>query len=198
MRRHLPLALLLAAAAFAPGAAHSQRAPESRRAAVSVNPLGIPFGWFTGEAERTLGGGASLAVAGSWFEVPSDEDRLATVEAKLRYYPAEQGLRGFALGLTAGYTRFEERFETYPPTVVFGPEGPSERPILRTQVTDGPTVGVTADYNWLLGARRRMLVGIGVGAKRLFTNREDARQFDDYALDLPAYPTARFAVGLTF
>ena len=198
MRRHLPLALLLAAAPFAPVAARAQSAPEIRRAAVSINPLGIPFGWFTGEAERAVGGGASVALAGSWFDLPSEDDRLATVEAKLRYYPAEQGLRGFALGLTAGYTRFVERYETYPPTVVFGPNGPSERPITRREVTDGPTLGVTADYNWLLGARRRMLVGLGVGAKRIFTDRDDDRQFQDEVFDLPAYPTVRFVVGVTF
>lgn len=192
----LPLALALLAAAAGPLAA--QAAPEGRRQSVSVNPLGIPFGWLTGEFERALGGGASVGLSGSYVDIGDEDDTLASLDAKVRYYPSEQGLRGFSLGLTAGYTRYVDQYETFAPGTVFGPNAPAPTPTTIRRVTDGPTVGVTADYNWLLGTRRRMLVGIGVGAKRIFTDHDDDQQFEDNVLDLPAYPTVRFVVGLTF
>jgi hypothetical protein len=194
--RPLALALVATLAGAAPLAAQGS-APLSRRS-LAINPLGVPFGWFSGEIEGAIGGGASFGVSGSFLDPDDEDDSLSSIEAKLRYYPAEQGLRGFSIGLTGGYTRLVERYQTFSPGTVFGPNAPAPTPTTVRRVTDGPTVGVAADYNWLLGARRRMIVGLGVGAKRIFTDRDDDRQFEDNVFDLPAYPTARFVVGLTF
>ena len=193
MKRPLVRAITLAAlAAASVSSARAQAAPattarEPYRQAFTLNPLGIPFGWVNGEFERVLGGGATLGIGGSWLEVDDDDD-FASVEAKLRYYPSERGLRGFSIGLSAGYTRIEDNQET-----IFGPDRTP-----RAQVVDGPSLGVMADYNWLIGARRRFVVGAGLGAKRIFT---DDRSNDSDLIDLDdirAYPTMRLVVGVAF
>ena len=55
-----------------------------------------------------------------------------------------------------------------------------------------PTLGVLLDYNWLIGARRRFLVGTGIGARRVLK---------DVASDSPlsqVYPDGRLQIGLAF
>ena len=203
MRRTPSLALSLAltlAALGAPAASplDAQNAPPGRRQVIAINPLGVPFGWFNAEFERAVGAGATIGASGSYFDLNDEDDYVTSVEGKLRYYPAEDGLRGFAIGLTGGYLRFVERYQTFAPVTVFGPNSPPPTPTTVTNVTDGPTIGVTADYNWLLGARHRMLVGIGVGAKRIITGGDDDRQFEDNIFELPAYPTVRFVAGIAF
>ena len=95
---------------------------------------------------------------------------------------AEVVLNGFSLGLSVGRTHFS--------TVTDVPiSGAEERTTL-----DFPTIGVLVDYNWMLGARRRFLVGTGLGAKRVLVSSE---RRDRVGLD-PAYMTGRFVVGLAF
>jgi hypothetical protein len=192
MRLRTPLAL--AAASLLGAAVHArplaaQSAPDVRRQAIAVNLLGIPFGWVTGEYERAVGAGATLGVGGSYIQPGDEDDNLSSIDAKLRYYPSERGLRGFSVGLTAGYVRIEEQ------GVTFAPGGAISS---HSRVTDGPTIGVTADYNWLIGTRRRVLVGLGAGGKRIFAGKQNDDGFDFDLSDLRAYPTLRFVVGLAF
>ena len=188
LRTALAVVLPLAAAAPSAGA---QATAERRDQAVAVNLLGIPFGWMTGEYERAVGAGATLGLAGSYIGPADEDDNISSVDVKLRYYPAERGLRGFSLGLSAGYVRIEEQGG-----VVVFPGGVGST--TRTRVTDAPTVGVSADYNWLVGARRRVLVGLGAGAKRILAGRDEDDTFEFDLADLRAYPTVRFVVGLAF
>ena len=99
----------------------------------------------------TLGG------VGSYIDV--DDERYTSVDFKLRYYPGEVVLRGFSVGAerrhffaTATFARWTTR-----------------------ESLDAPTLGVIVDYNWMLGAKRRFLVGTGVGAKRVLASAEERR-----------------------
>lgn len=167
------LALVLGLSAL-PAGATAQDAGPARRNVLSLNPLGIPFEYFSAEYERQLTSLASLGLTGSYLGW-GDGD-YSTAEVKLRFYPNEEWPGGFSLGLSAGTTRLtEERFQ--------------EPDVRETR----PTVGVIVDYNWLLGRSKRLVVGLGVGAKRVLGARDD--DFNDLSV---AYPTARFQVGLRY
>jgi hypothetical protein len=148
--------------------------PIPYRTYVAVNPLGIPFDIASVEVESgvaqgvTVGGQASYTALG--------DDRYSTIDAKLRYYPSEVVLRGFSLGVSAGRTRFTQRNDSVRPDLDFG------------------TIGLLLDYNWMLGARRRFIIGTGIGAKRVLANQDERTAA---GLD-HAYMTVRFVVGLAF
>jgi hypothetical protein len=109
-----------------------------------------------------------------------DDDRWLTFDAKVRYYPGEVVLRGFSLGLSVGSLRYSTLRDSI--GVPF------------RQVLSAPTVGVIADYNWMLGTERRFVVGTGLGAKRILASQDER---DRVGIDR-AYLTARFIVGLAF
>lgn len=167
--RHLLAAL---AAGLAPALASAQLAPRPARPAVlgtvSINPLGIPFGVAAAEAERTVGtGGVALGVGafttigGDLFD---DEYRYTSAQLKLKYYPAERGLRGFAVGVTAGVAHARDVRQVY----AYDPGSGSftgVQPVRRSATA--PTLGAVLDYNFLIGRRQRFLVGLGVGARRV-------------------------------
>ena len=98
------------------------------------------------------------------------------ISGKLLYYPNEDVLRGFSVGLTAGAHSAEgEEFSSQP----------GER-------QTAPTLGVIANYDWLLGRAQRFRVGIGAGAKRVLKDVDAADPL------LQVYPDARFVVGIAF
>ena len=188
LRRAVPL---LAALAF-PLALAAQEPSRTVRSTpytqtISINPIGLPFGFFSGEYEfsPTGSGGVTLGIGGTYatgiYEDDSgSDDRDAWVEGRVMYYPSEVPLRGFSVGLTAGYHNARnDGSDLFEPGGVVRSEG-------------APTVGVLLNYNWLIGARRRFLVGTGIGAKRVLT---------DVASDSPlsqVYPDGRLQIGLAF
>jgi hypothetical protein len=153
--------------------------PIANRSYVGINPLGIPFDIFTIEGETGVAQGITLGVAGSHIDV--DNDRYTSADFKFRYYPGDVVLRGFSLGATAGYLGYSTPENT--------PGGFQVR-----QSISAPTIGIIADYNWMLGLDRRFLVGTGVGAKRVLLRTDQRASVN---LDR-AYLTARFTVGLAF
>jgi hypothetical protein len=160
------------------------------RAMIAINPLGIPFDIGAIEVEGVILPGVSLAGAASYSALGDDEGdgagdpRWASGDVKVRYYPGEVALRGFSVGLGLGITRYSER------VTVATPGGP----VLERQALTAPTISVLADYNFLLGARQRFVVGTGIGAKRLLASEEDRDR-----VDAPrAYPFVRFVLGLAF
>jgi hypothetical protein len=188
-------AVALVAAVAAPAAAQQSSIP-AYRSLIGLNPLGIPFDIASIEFETLLQQGITIGVAGSYVALDDDDgnagERFTSFDLKGRYYPGEVVLRGFSVGLSLGVTRYSERVYDYDPcNVVPGCPGgpPSSRETLVT-----PTLGVFVDYNWLLGAQRRFLVGTGLGAKRLLKRDSDIEGFDPPR----AYPFARFAIGLAF
>lgn len=149
------------------------------RNVLAINPLGIPFEYFSAEYEGAVGGSFTLGANASYFS-PSDET-YASFELKGRLYPNEEGPKGFAVGLGLGVSHLSEKVWCFD---CGSPE--------RTSTTR-PTVHVFVDYNWLLGPSQRFFVGTGVGAKRVFGLG------DDYFRDIGAvYPTARFQIGVRY
>ena len=184
------LATLVAAAIAAPAAA--QQAPERAptplapppRTAIATNPVAIPFGVVTLDVERAVGhAGITVGVGGTWL---TDDRDTRWADARVMYYPNETPLRGFAIGLTAGVVSEEGE----PDVIVCELPGACAPFDYGSQTA--PTIGVRTDYNWLVGKRRRMLVGIGLGAKRVL------RRADENSFLEQVYGDGRFVIGLTF
>lgn len=191
-------ALTLAAGSVAP-VLEAQAVPAGAtpvryyRGVIGVNPLGIPFDIVSVEAEGAVAAGITAAAALSYF-APSD-DRFTSGDVKVRYYPGETALDGFSVGLGLGFTRRSGLDYTVSCTpsetgCVF-PGGGLDQP--RNSAT-GPTISALADYNFLLGERRRFFVGTGVGAKRWMVSRETRESVDAEK----AWVFARFLIGLAF
>lgn len=177
-RRALRTGVALLALTLLPAALQAQEAAAERKTMWSINPLGLPFEYVSTELERKVSGMATLGASLSYLGV--DDDSYLSVEGKLRLYPNEEAFRGFSIGLAAGFSRLNETY------------GSGYNPAVEDQSTTRPTIAVLADYNWLLGKSKRILVGTGVGAKRIFG---DDDFFDDISL---AYPTVRFQIGVLF
>lgn len=177
------LSLAALGLALASSAAHAQEAP---RQVLSINPIGAVFGVYMGEFERSVTPNATAGVSGTYWRsdfTDEEEDATAvatyvTVDAKLRYYPGASRLEGFSIGGSLGYTGLSGELVTV--------EG-EEKGRVNTV-----GAGVELDYNWLLGARDQVMVGTGIGAKRLFVVGDDV---EDVSL---AYPTLRLVVGYAF
>ena len=177
--RSLALAWTLVAAAAAPALGQSTPLTPGQpyRQTIATNAVALPFGMYSADYERALSTGITLGIGGSYVNWIDSKDSDAWFDVKALYYPGEEALKGFAVGLTAGYHRESED------TDLFG------APLRK----DGAaTLGVVMDYNWLLGKRQRFLVGIGIGAKRVLKDLDD-----DSALT-PVLPSGRFSIGLAF
>jgi hypothetical protein len=157
--------------------------PSKGRNLLSVNPLGIPFLLLTGEYERAASDRFSIGVAGNYYGgwSSSNDDWLST-DLKLRFYPNEEVLRGFSIGLAGGLMR-----RSGVRTVSCSSTG-----CIDESISDFyPAVAVIADYNAYLGRRRDFLVGLGFGAKRALGNDNDF-------FDITVIPSVRFQLGLRF
>jgi hypothetical protein len=196
IRRHPARAIAFAslAAILTPAATHAQGGapvyPIPFRAMIGLNPLGIPFDIGSVEVEGAILPGVTLAGAASYNALGDDsgegsgDPRFTSGDVKVRYYPGEVALRGFSVGLGIGVTRYSENVATPTPT----------GPTFERQAITAPTISVLADYNFLLGARQRFVVGTGIGAKRLLASEEDRRRADAPR----AYPFVRFLLGIAF
>jgi hypothetical protein len=185
------LAVLLASAMLAATTAAQepiigQEMHPQYRSLIALNPLGIPFEIASIEGETAITAGMTAGVAVSYADI--DAELYRTLDLKARYYPGEIALRGFSMGLSLGYTQFGRPDPAFTPA---DPDVPEEAP----RVTLGSTtVGITVDYNWMVGAAERFVVGGGFMAKRVLASpaRREAIGLDR------AYPAARFVVGLAF
>ena len=171
-------AAALAALLIHPVSAHAQvqstRVLIPTRTYIGFNPLGVPANIFTVELENAVSSGITLGGVASYIDV--DHRRYTTTELKARYYPSEAVLRGFAVGISAGLTRYSQIVDT------------------ARQALSAPTAGILVDYNWLLGRNERFLVGTGVGAKRVLASASERRRADvDYAII-----TTRLILGFAF
>lgn len=176
--RRVATAAVLAtlAGALAPARGEAQARPSRGNTLVSINPLGLPFEYVAAEIERKASNLATLG--GSLSYLGLDDESYFSLEGKLRLYPNEEAFRGFSIGLGAGLSRVREDYF----------DGASNR----DRSTMRPTIAVIADYNWLLGRNQSVLVGMGVGAKRILGDDDDFGNINFM------YPTARFQVGVIF
>lgn len=157
------------------------RIPIPYRTYIGINPLGIPFDIFSIEVESGIAQGMTLGVSAAHTEI--DNARYSSADFKFRYYPSEVVLKGFSIGASAGLLRYSDIRSEFDFTVTQG-----------RQTIDTPTLGLLIDYNWMLGASHRFIVGTGIAAKRILAGSEDR---DKVGLDR-ALASARFTVGVAF
>lgn len=155
------------------------------RSFLGANPLGIPFDIVSVEAETAVSSGGTIGALASYNDF--DNTRFTTVDAKFKYYPGEVAMRGFAIGMSLGYTKFKsEDFSSF--------NGFGNETITPGATLNAGTLGVLVDYNWAQGPSQRFVVGTGVGAKRILA---PADRRDPLGLER-AYITGRFVIGLLF
>lgn len=161
--------------------------PSAKNQVISIQPLTSMFTVYTGELERKLSASWTVGVGGTFWSKGVDagdaggaDAKYTSGDLKLRYYPGATPFDGFSFGGQVGYTRVSGQASD-------GASGESAE-----GSTSGPSVGVALDYNWLLGASRSFYVGMGMGAKALFIDRD--------AVDgtTVRYPTARVSIGYAF
>jgi hypothetical protein len=187
IRPILPLALAFVAAPLA-----AQNSPQMSPAAaipqwrtfVGANPLGIPFDIVAVEAETAISSAATVGVVGSYNDI--DNKVFTTFDGRFKYWPAETAMRGFAVGLSAGWTKFRGNEAFTCTSTACTSAG--------FQTLNAGTIGVLVDYNWTQGPSQRFVVGTGVGAKRVLASKTERDR-----VNLPrALPTGRFVIGLLF
>jgi hypothetical protein len=176
VRRLLVCGVLLAGA-LSSARGQSSRIPIPYRTYIAVNPLGIPFNIASAEVESAVASGITLGGSASYTALA--DRRYTTFDGKIRYYPSEVVLQGLSLGVSVGHSRYSN--------LVNSPTGEVRSGL------DYNAVGLLVDYNALLGARKRFVVGTGVGAKRILG--DDNR--DGLGLSNPLL-SVRFVVGLAF
>jgi len=155
----------LAAAALVLGTttANAQRAAAAAPASplaprptlVSVNPLGLMFGMLSGEVDHAMSRNSSGAIAFSLWS--PDGFSYASVDAKYKFLPSENGLEGFYIGPTAGFTHVGvDASELVDCTQDCAASA------------NALTAGVELGYTWLIGVKQNFAIGTGLGAKKLF------------------------------
>ena len=181
----LSLALLLAAAAPAAAQDTGTKAPVDHKQTISTSPIADILGFINAEYQRKVTEAATLGVSAGRLEV--DDDDYSNVMLFGRYYPQGAALTGFFLGGRIGMHRIAyDRYEYSP----LPPGSFPQAPIVRRESESRPAIGVDVGYDWLLGAKRNVHIGVGAGGMRIFVNDDD-----NYMI---AFPTGRLNVGFAF
>ena len=177
-RIHAALLFVCAAGAAAPAAAQEPVQVDTtviRRQALSILPIHAILGFYAGDYERAIGNTATLGIGGSYFDL--SDFTYGTAEAKLRYYPSGDPLRGLSFGVTAGPT-FVSAGDDF--------EGEGEESFTALGV------GFEVARSHILGVDRRFYYGYGAGAKRLFFAADEGDGAE------VVIPTLRLSVGYAF
>lgn len=143
---------------------------------ISVSPLFAMLGFYTGEIERRMTTNATVGLGGSAFSL--GPFGYKSVDAKVRFYPAERALEGLGVGASAGMIWLS------------ADEGglfssPAEG--------SGIVLGAEASYTWLTGKRHNLAFAIGGGLKRIVRYGG----YDVSSVQL-TYPTAKASIGVAF
>ena len=124
----------------------------ARQNLISSNPIGLLFEWYNAEFERAVAPTVSLAAAASAYDF--DDARYTAVDGIVRYYPAAKAVRGFSIGASVGYIDINE----------------DRCDFCSDESGSSATLGVRADYVWIIGRDQHFTAAAGIGAKRLFNN----------------------------
>lgn len=168
MRCPLPVVFLLLAARTAaaqpdaPAAAAAPPAPARPfiRQTLATNLFLLTQHDLSGEYERAFGTSGFALGVGALAYLRRDDNvdalpgghGLVSAQLKLKRYARRDGLRGLALGVTAGMAQVT-------------PYVSESRARRRATV---PTLGAVVDYDAFVGRRRRLLIGTGLGARDAF------------------------------
>lgn len=164
------------------------KVPVEHRNTLSTSPIADLLGFVNGEYQRKLTESSTIGVSAGTLEI--DDDRYSNVMLFGRYYPQGAALTGFFVGGRLGAHRIS--YDTYDYSSPPSPGGPFVPPIRRRESETRPAIGLDVGYDWLLGAKRNVLIGVGAGAMRLIGRNEDENDF------LIAFPTGRLNVGFAF
>lgn len=184
--RQLLFALALACLA-APAAAQDTgtRAPVDRTQTISTSPIADILGFINAEYQRKVTGAATVGMSAG--RIDFDDDEYTNVMLFGRYYPQGAALTGFFMGGRIGMHHIGyETYEFTPPAPASFPQPP----IVRRESESRAAFGVDVGYDWLLGAKRNVHIGVGAGGMRIL-----GRGDDDFEI---AFPTARLNVGFAF
>lgn len=177
IRRTFAALLIACAGLAAPAAAQTtDTTTVVRTQAISILPVHAILGFYAGDYERAVGQTATLGVGASHFDL--SDFTYATIEAKLRYYPSGDPLRGLSFGVTAGPTFLSEDGT--------GIGGESDESVTALGV------GVEIARSHILGVDQRFYYGYGFGAKRLVFVGDEADGVE------VVIPTLRLSVGYAF
>ena len=154
-RIRLAVTALAFVAIASPASAQSvdgARSGLSRQNLISANPIGLLFEWYNAEFERALNPTVSVAAAASSYDF--DDARYASVDGIIRYYPAARALKGFSIGGSVGFIDIDE----------------DQCDFCSDESGSSGTIGIRADYVWIIGRDQHFTAAAGVGAKRLLSN----------------------------
>jgi|SRR5688572_28787313 len=158
--------VVIASPAFAQSV-ETNRSGIARQNLISSNPIGLLFEWYNAEFERAVSPTVSLAGAASSYDF--DDARYTSVDGIVRYYPAARAIRGFSIGASVGYIDISE----------------DECEFCSDESGSSATLGIRADYVWIIGRDQHFTAAAGIGAKRLFN--------DD--LGTEGVPIGRLSIG---
>ena len=157
------------------------RTPVDHRQTISTSPIADILGFINGEYQRKVTEAATIGISAGTLE--ADDDRYTNGMLFGRYYPQGAALTGFFIGGRVGVHRISYETYTYDPGQMI--------PIIDRESTMRGAVGIDVGYEWLLGSKRNVLIGVGAGGMRLFGGDGDGDI-------LVAFPTARLNVGFAF
>ena len=188
--RLIACASLAVTPALAPSLAHAQTLSEQTASAgpgpsrfISVNPFLPLFGYFSGEYEQRIKDNVAFALSGSHTRF---DDRYTNIDAKLRLYPNDKALEGFAMASSLGMAwikRDQDDFDC--------PFDPCTPTVFKTFAT--PSFAIELSYQWLLGRSRSTSITTGFGAKRYLGGSRT-----DFSGIERVLPTARLSIGYGF
>jgi hypothetical protein len=118
-------------------------APTGPAQSLSANPFTLMFKWFNADYERRLTPNTTWGASGAFTSI--DDFGYKNVNATFKYYP-RAAMDGFFIGGRTGLyhvTGLSESANFY-------------------------GAGFELGYNWLLGRKENVVVGIGAGVTRLF------------------------------
>lgn len=156
------------------------RPPVDHRQTISTSPIADILGFINGEYQRKITESSTIGVSAGTMEF--DDDRYTNGMVFGRYFPQGAALTGFFIGGRLGFHRVSYETYTHDPGQMV--------PIIERASTTRAAIGIDVGYEWLLGAKRNVLIGVGAGGMRLIG--------DDGDDILVAFPTARLNVGFAF
>lgn len=170
---------VIALAVLIPAGASAQtgttKAPVPYNQVLSMNPFLLIVSWVNGEYERRVSPTVTVGASASRFDF-SDAGFTAT-GILTRWYPQGAALDGFYLGARLGAFRFKTYqydYSSYRAGQASSSNPASAaRPTYSEHTTVVPGAGLEVGYNWLLGRKHNVSVGMGAGLTRTFggTNR---------------------------
>lgn len=158
------------------------KTPVAHKQTISTSPIADILGFINGEYQRKVTEASTIGVSAGTLEF--DDDRYTNAMVLGRYFPQGAALTGFFIGGRIGFHRIS--YDTYD----FDPV--NFQTIQRRRNETRGAIGIDVGYEWLLGSKRNVLIGLGGGGMRLFGGDDDVNDI------VVAFPTGRVNVGFAF